>query len=392
MLLDELNARSKEQVIHDMKNCRAYKDITKRENGYYFVNRDTHKCHFVAGTKSDIIEAHGGDEEIAKILRNPSMAYIVIDPTIQVRVFNVLTDSYLRINLYNSPRGHFKEYAVHQMPEIYSRFFQHLVPSEWHRKFLIEWIANSLKGRNRTYMVFVGKGGIGKGICSETVKRLHLGENSTYLNDDSFRKEFNSELVGKTFALFDEVKIETQTALNKLKQYVNDEIRIEGKGRDGKTTRVYFNLMLHSNYDNLMKISEDERRLSILDLTETKLNRVFSESEISALLEHENIERLFNYLWSYEITMDLGNAIKGAKAGEIVNSSASEWERIVMSILIRNSGKRMDLNSVTESLREQYDASPRPSGNTIFQVFKDRYTESVSATTIKGYKYLEYIK
>lgn len=390
LVLCEDLTKLKNKAIENIKNSICFVNMEGRESCYYFLNKTTNVIIPFKCPKARILETHNNDTEIIRLIDNPIGCKVITDPSTKKKVISNKSD-YPTINLYNSPQDYFIKKEVNEMPPLYNRFFKHLIPKESQREHFIDWFAYSLRARNQTYAVFVSGQGTGKGICADIVTSCHLQENIGLINDDALTGKFNQELEGKTFILFDEAKVEGIAQQNKLKSYINEYIRLEAKGKDGKLTKVYFNLMIHSNFDNCLSITEDERRLSIYDVTNVKFLDVFTIEDIASLKSEENITLLFNYLMNRNITFNVCERVVGDKAKEILNGSASEWERQAYEFIqSRGKGSKVRVCDIKTYLHDKcMTGFKTPSSDTIFTKFKAKYQKSIKATKSKGFSYLE---
>ena len=167
------------------------------------------------------------------------------------------------------------------IPNCYSEFFSHLFPSENSKEYTLDWIANSLRRQNQTYLILIGEKGIGKNIFSQILRKIHGEKNSIETSSKTLNGEFNSELSGRTLVVFDELMLEdNEIALDRFKSLVNPQIRIEGKGQNADFLDNFLNVCVLSNRDTAIPLEDaEDRRYSFVDLTEVPLiNQSISKS------------------------------------------------------------------------------------------------------------------
>lgn len=250
------------------------------------------------------------------------------------------------LNLYQPPAWRKANYfdarskvpTVAKIPAIYEAFFDHLFAGDKESiDFTIQWMANSLKGKNICILSLVGAGsGIGKGTLMEILFSLHGQENSEIMNQAFLAKEFNQKIEGKTFGCMDEVSITNDKEHNILKAYANKTINLEGKGIESKSAPNYLNLMFTNNHmDCLSGINPDDndRRIVVPMLTDVKLDQhplFVQESEVHRLWNPEEpaFLELAHYLW--HLPFATLKHWKSSHYYEVIRQSLPEWQRFMI--------------------------------------------------------------
>ena len=224
-----------------------------------------------------------------------------------------------------------------KLPPTIDRFMRHLFPDDDCRNFVYDWLHYALAKRCETYLVLNGAKGIGKGIFTDHLCRSLLGkENHVIAPPGALESNFNAILKDKRMIVFDEFRIDDEDKINKLKRYINRDQTIEHKGLDiGKTIETFNSFIISSNSLGDMRISWDDRRFSVLDITETKLNEVWSKYEIEALIEEleptSKAMQEFGYWLLYRHAKDNEFAVfKGKHFYKLCYSSLPEWSRVVI--------------------------------------------------------------
>lgn len=221
-----------------------------------------------------------------------------------------------------------------EVPALYKRFFLHLVKGhEPSYEYLLDWMANSLKRRNLTMLVAIGNQGVGKGVLYGILAALHGPHNSTYTGDGIFKDKFNGPVLNKTFLNVDEVDLGKKDQIDRLKMLSNDEIQVELKGQDQRTVRNHANIYISSNHFDAIEISRDDRRYSVIEITETRAVEVFTTAELDRMSTDEVlVAELASYLWhrpvdAHKMKLPFTNS---ERWGEVRESRMSAWEYYIL--------------------------------------------------------------
>jgi len=253
--------------------------------------------------------------------------------------------------------GQYKEVErVDKMPELFHRFFTHLSNGkESEYDYIIKWLANAIQDRNFCVLAAIGAPGIGKGVLGNIMLGLVGLSNFTKTDNKLISKDFNAQIRNKRLVFCDEINIKKTNHMNKFKDLVNDKIEIEGKGKDAKLDDNYASIYVASNNLDSLYIPENDRRFSVVELTNNRLDSNFTVKEIEELNEIENIEELAKYLYHLEIDKAEMLKVHRSKRLEDIKlstlSDAQEW--FLEDYAIEKRGEVIDLTIVQEAFREK---------------------------------------
>jgi len=253
--------------------------------------------------------------------------------------------------------GQYKEVErVDEMPELFNRFFIHLSNGkESEYNYMIKWLANSIQDRNFCVLAAIGAPGIGKGVLGNIMLGLVGLSNFTKTDNKLISKDFNAQIRNKRLVFCDEINIKKTNHMNKFKDLVNDKIEIEGKGKDAKLDDNYASIYVASNNLDSLYIPENDRRFSVVELTNSRLDSSFTVKEIEELNEVENIEELAKYLYHLEIDKAEMLRVHRSKRLEDIKlstlSDAQEW--FLEDYAIEKRGEVIDLTIVQDAFRER---------------------------------------
>ena len=253
--------------------------------------------------------------------------------------------------------GQYKEVErVDKMPELFHRFFIHLSNGkESEYNYMVKWLANSIQDRNFCVLTAIGAPGIGKGVLGNIMLGLVGLSNFTKTDNKLISKDFNAQIRNKRLVFCDEINIKKTNHMNKFKDLVNDKIEIEGKGKDAKLDDNYASIYVASNNLDSLYIPENDRRFSVIELTNNRLDSNFTVEEIEQLNELKNIEELAKYLYHYEVDKDEMLKVHRSQRLEDIKLStltdAQDW--FLEDYAVEKKGQVIDLSIVQDAFREK---------------------------------------
>lgn len=271
-----------------------------------------------------------------------------------------------KINTYNCPEWQYdrtlsleERKTFSSPPDIIKRFMDTLFPSQESREFVLDWLHFALTKRCETYLVLNGAKGIGKGIFTDYLCKQLIGpKNWNQAAPGALESNFNAMLVGKRMIVFDEMPINDTEKIAKLKKYINKDQAIEFKGEDvGDTIETYNSFVISSNNLTDIRIDWDDRRFSVMDISEKKLNEQWMEGDINLLIESlEDIEiiRQFGYWLMYR--KPKGNefsVFKGEHFWKLCYTSLPEWSKTIIDECMKGIYEEIDRETLVMALRDR---------------------------------------
>lgn len=272
------------------------------------------------------------------------------------------------INLFKRPEWQFpRELTVEeradycQLPPIIDRFMSHLFPDSHCRNYVYDWLHWALTKRCETYLVLNGAKGIGKGVFTDYICKQLIGKDNHKLAPPSgLDSNFNAILENCRMIVFDEFRIDEDDKINKLKRYINKDQMIEHKGIDvSKTVQTYNSFVISSNSLSDMRIAWDDRRFSVMDISETKLDEKWSAKEIQDLIESieeddSDIMKQFGYWLLYRKPEANEFAVyKGSHFYKLCYSSLPEWSKVIIDEATSGIYESLDDVSLKLSYKER---------------------------------------
>ena len=299
-------------------------------------------------------------------------------------------DGTFTYNTYNPPKwqqdwfyskGITKPVKVSKIPEIYNKFLTHLVGNGEDSKasydYIIKWLANGLKRKNYCILTTIGKQGIGKGVLGSIMKHLFGEENYYEGSDRMFKGTFNSQIADRRLVYCDEITIKEREDEDRLKLVVNDFIEIEKKGIDAKSIKNYASFYISSNFMDSITLTADDRRFSIVELTNQKLLESMTPDQIRSLTSSENIKQFANFLWHVDVDeKQMAKVFITSRTEEVRAMGLKEWEEwFVFNFCVQNKDKVITLDKAKEEIKENFGYS-KAAGRGKFMELQNKYPDS----------------
>lgn len=271
-------------------------------------------------------------------------------------------------NLYKEPawkKG--EQLIIAELPDAYKKFFNHLFANDKDSvDFALDWISTALRQRNMTYLTLIGEEGVGKGLLGLIMKALVGDKNFVETRDEVLKHRFNAQLANKQIIYIDEMQIQDDSARDKLKALANEFIEVEEKGRNSKTVKNFASVYITSNKLNAVPLSGDDRRFSILKISNVKLREVMTVEEIENLyLNQELIAQLGSFLMHRTVSRDMRVPFFDVETKSRVRlASLQRWQQEILDVDFMKSHTSepldvvVDVSILKDELRRSTGYSP----------------------------------
>lgn len=265
-----------------------------------------------------------------------------------------------------------------ELPALYRKFILHLVDNDMASfDYVLDWLANAIQRRNYCILTTIGQSGIGKGTLGEIMKGVVGAENFGETGNRILAERFNAQIKHKRIVYVDEVSIKSQKEEERLKALVNNAIEVEAKGKDAEQIDNHASFYMSSNSMDAIKIYADDRRYSIVSLTNTKLLEVMEASEIKSLTEEKNIEELAKYLF-YRL-VDENKMLKvfvSERTEQIRSAGLQTWhDWFLDEYAVDKAGQSVKIDEISHAISEIYNRI-RP-GKKAFKELESMYPEKL---------------
>jgi hypothetical protein len=308
-------------------------------------------------------------------------------------VFSIEKETGIEVlNTYRPPKwkseAHFSNEPVEVAtapPEAFKTFLSHLVNNDKASyDYVIKWLANALQtARSETILTLIGKPGIGKGVFGGICERLFGASNSVKTRDEVLKSKFNGQLAGKQFVHIDEVAISSTEHYNRLKDLTNPKMEIERKGVDAAYLDNFASFYLTSNDLNAIYVPDDDRRFSIVELTDRKLNTTLLIRSIPELYKEGAIKNLAQYLLGVEVNVEeMLTPFRSARFKLIKEASLKDWEDyLINEWTTENVGKVILLRDLKDHLKDALNMRAAP-GRTKVEELIAKYPEFLKSVRV----------
>lgn len=372
------------KVVAIYEMCEKVRDMSsKGSNDLVLYNRTTATIEDIS--EEIIAEALG--EKLADIKRKASLGvfeFLPMQPWCIEKYYPRLDTTLKHFNLWSPPPWvHSTPTDIKNPPELIIRLMRSLFPEEESFYYTLSWIHHAVLRRNETVLNMIGPRGTGKSTFINFI--CHgVGLNYRYQADEHFFKEkFSaSELRNKRLTIFEEVEINSDSAVSKFKKITNATVKIEGKGVDGTTENNVTSFILVNNHLDSLKMSPNERRFSVVQLGDKRLEESLSKEEIDYLNKVINynpneecpeiIVNFFHWLTkTFKPTHDHINPYKGDYFYRIVWNSLYNWQRELMIYAMDAKTETVFFKDVKKNIEREDKKSKFPNQNTVAKFLGD---------------------
>lgn len=265
-----------------------------------------------------------------------------------------------------------------ELPELYRRYFMHLVDGdEASFNYILDWIAMALQSRNQCILTTIGSPGIGKGTLSYIFRELFGDKNSSLTTNGLIEGRFNAQLSNKRIVYVNEASVSKKREEEKLKTLVDKFLEIEKKGVDATTDENHSSFYFSSNSMDSIRISADDRRFSVINLTDKKLDTVMPIPEIKSLQHKVNIDKFARYMYFRKFDeARMHHPFISARTEEVRAAGLSNWSHWVLDeYAIDHAGQTVKVDKVSEAVEDKYGSRFRPSQKAFMELAKQYPTK-----------------
>lgn len=259
------------------------------------------------------------------------------------------------------------------LPDLYHKFIWHLVDSDKESyEYILNWLANALQRRNFCILTTIGASGIGKGTLGDIMRELVGKENFSETSNRILAERFNAQIKNKRIVYCDEASVKSQKEEERLKALVNNALEVEAKGKDAEQITNYASFYFSSNSLDAIKLTADDRRFSIVNLTDRKLPEVLTLNELKALTKKENIDALARYLFHRPV--DEASMLKvfvSENTEKIRSASLTVWQDWFLDeYAIDHAGKTIKIEEISHAIEDKYGSRTRPGKKAFMELAK----------------------
>lgn len=251
-----------------------------------------------------------------------------------------------------------------ELPEIIHRFLMHLVAGDQRSyDYMLNWAANAVQFRNFCILTTIGTFGIGKGKFGEIMKAVVGESNYGETGQRILAERFNGQIKNRRLIYCDEVSVKSDMENERLKVLVNNVVEVEAKGKDAEQVQNFASIYFSSNSLDAIRIEANDRRFSIINLTDVPLRNVFTVEEINEMTSIAVIDKFARYLYYRPVNkQEMLDVHISKRTQEVREASMAGWhDWLVDEFAVDNAGKTFKIDEIAEAVVEKYGAKFRPS-------------------------------
>lgn len=289
------------------------------------------------------------------------------------------------VNTYSPPKwrkSFLKKEEVPDLPDPVWRFMEHLFPVRSSYMYTMKWLYRALVDRNETYLVLNGRKGCGKGVFSAMLKALVGFEHYTEAPSSLLSSQFNSSIDEKRMIIFDEMRVH-KSEHTKLKRLINKYQAIEKKGVDAENSKEIYNSYAIMNNDVTdMYLETDDRRFSVMEITDRKLEESMSSEEITTLLEEfededsEIVRQMGFHIFHHWANEENFEPYIGRKFWKLAFYSLAEWQKFLVERVMSKSdeGEGYSVRTLRREFEKDNSSHPFPRNAQKIEDFLKNYS------------------
>ena len=310
--------------------------------------------------------AHLHDKDLVSDLINEKlkMAMFDYDPYTSKKFFRSRNDEDSVFNTWIPPKHFFNlKHVAIELPEVIDDFFFHLFNGRGkERRHFYDWLANSLKTKNRSMALLVAAKGIGKNFMIEQILSPLVGEqNVSYNRNEDIYGRFNESFALSQYALVDEFSIRTTQDMDAVKRLSNDTMAVEEKHKKKETKKIKCNMIFCTNRFDQVRLDDNQRRFNIYGTTNTKLednsylmDKYGNIDNICDLI-NKSIPSFYKWLLGREIKRNLDVPYVNERVFEKIKmQSLYDWEHLVIDYVDNmNLNESITVNDMKFDLQDQ---------------------------------------
>jgi hypothetical protein len=241
------------------------------------------------------------------------------------------------------------------IPPVIDRVLTSVCVDETVKAHFINWLACIFQTRQKTNTawIFQGVQGTGKGVLfSRIIKPLIGSEYCHEMTMDRLDDDFNAYLSDNIVLFIDEAKITDSRngdrLLNRIKNLITEpEQHIRGMRANAVTRDNYSNIILASNYDEIIPIETSDRRFNVAPRQETPLQLEYAD----IVRIEDELSDFANYLHGYESSDQLSRQVLMHEARDkLIALSATTVDSFFLAI------RKGDLSYFTQYLNSNFES------------------------------------
>jgi hypothetical protein len=258
-------------------------------------------------------------------------------------IFDPSTDGYAdftakRVNTYKRSEYILNAQSAQSgIPPTIDRVITSVCVEDEVKEHFLNWLAYifQTRGKTNTAWIFQGVQGTGKGVLFERVIVPLLGRQYCHeMTMDRLDDDFNAYLSENIVLFIDEAKISDSKngdrLLNRIKNLITEpEQHIRAMRRNAVTRHNYSNIILASNYDEIIPLERTDRRFNVAPRQEIPIQLDYED----VVRIREELQSFANYLHSFAIDhQKVRKVLLGEARDQLVKLSETTVDAFFLAI------------------------------------------------------------
>lgn len=215
---------------------------------------------------------------------------------------------------------------------------EYLFPDESERQHLLDWMAFVIKnpGQKILYALLIHSKiqGIGKSFLGEVMRSVLGYQNTNMLTTQMLSENYTGWAKRSCFSIVEEIMVNNKMEImNKIKPIITQPtINIREMQREAYEVINRVNMMLNTNYENALKVDDEDRRYLILSSIAKKKDKGYYIHLFNWLETPEALSAIFYMFQSWEYAEDFnskGNAPQTSARKEMIEVNRNKLEAYI---------------------------------------------------------------
>lgn len=255
-----------------------------------------------------------------------------------------------------------KDYDEELLKPIFN-FLDHLFPEAEAQEYVLNWMRHMVYGRAATVLCLNSNKGTGKNLFVDLCGYLVGEVNYKKAPPKFLESSFNSVIEKTRLLFFDEQPMVTHEHEDNLKKLCNRTQTVHKKGKDANDTiEIYYSMILANNREIDLRLSFEDRRFSVPEMTNTPLLKVWDEERVTRFSEFIKDNEVLAHFARFLEACDFGFGDeipwKGEKFKRICDMSMYEYERFIFdklgNLVVNENIFEISFDDLSFEYKEQY--------------------------------------
>jgi len=211
-------------------------------------------------------------------------------------------------------------------------------------KYFLNWLGSSFKGKkNLTSCIISGVQGSGKGVLMNYIEWYFGKNNVLTASNELLTSQFNEQMEDKIFINLNEITLNKNRVLyEKLKMWITDnKYNLNVKGIRQRTKANNFNILITTNNEAPIEVSQTDRRYNIFKTKEQDLKKIVDTKTYYKDLE-ASFEDFTTSLKKVSINYEKADSALQSKLKETIADTTTTKKEMLMNMINKKDFDKME--------------------------------------------------